>query len=99
MKNFPSYLFEEYRDRKISRGCFLLYLSEWQRRIGIDFSCRGKNRDGFFVLTYRGEEGIIRRTKNATFIKWQEINCENSFTFRRLVDFVKNREDCRKAER
>lgn len=95
--DFPRGLFKAYAEGRITRNNFEAVFSEWQKRHGINYDCKGDaDKNGIYVL-YRG----VKATIKGDFLVWcngvkpvgkllkrPDIQSARSvFEFKRKVDF------------
>lgn len=81
---YPTLLVSNYSSRKITRQEFIKQLTQWQKKHGIDYTCKGRaDKNGVYVI-YRGEKGTIQ---NDGLIHWQTKKIGCLMRFRRAVDF------------
>lgn len=96
-KDFPHELFKTYADKKITRTHFTVVFSEWQKKHGMNFDCKGSADSKGVYVHYRGKKATIQGDllvwcgiKPARFgrrqLDWQ--SAKSVFEFRRKVDFA-----------
>ena len=95
---FPRSLFEAYAEGKLTRNAFVSYFSEWQKRNGVNFDCKGSADSKGVYVHYRGKKATIQGDllvwcagiKPARFgrrqLDWQ--SAKSVFEFCRKVDFA-----------
>lgn len=97
-KDFPNELFKAYSENRITRNDFVQRFSEWQKRHGINYGCKGTADKNGVRITYRGVTATIKggllvwcngvkpvgRCKKA--FDWR--SAESIFEFKRMVDFA-----------
>lgn len=54
--DFPRSLFEAYAEGKLTRNAFESYFSEWQKRNGANFDCKGSADSKGVYVHYRGKK-------------------------------------------
>ena len=101
-KDFPHELFKAYADKKITRTHFTVVFSEWQKKHGMNFDCKGSgDRNGVYV-TYRGVTAAIKGNSLVWCAGIKPVGkrrkrldiqtAETVFDFQRKVDFALLRE-------
>ena len=58
--DFPRALFEAYAEGKTTRNAFGSYFSEWQKRNGANFDCKGSADSKGVYVHYRGKKATIQ---------------------------------------
>lgn len=100
--DFPRGLFKAYSEGKITRTNFEAVFSEWQKRHGISYDCKGKaDKNGIYVV-YRGVKSTIKgdflvwcngvKPVGKRFKKPDIQSARSVFEFKRKVDFALLRE-------
>lgn len=95
--DFPRSLFKAYAEGKLTRNAFELYFSEWQKRHGANFDCKGSADSKGVYVHYRGKTATIQGNvlvwcgiKPAWFGRklLDRQSSRSVFEFRRKVDFA-----------